>query len=205
VKLADLALPLPPPAFVTPDAVTTTWEALRGRGRASSEVDDHLTSLGVVDPANTMRGRVAPLDVEDLAVFPSLNLANDVNAPTCTRDLPLRAWLKGRLRERGPALVVPAFSFARDVVVNLHIRYLRDGRRDWLRGAGLVDGDAPIGFGDAPLAVRAKRVTLCDDVVATLIALSAAQADSGVVVGALEPKARDGTAAWLRVHGGDPT
>jgi hypothetical protein len=136
-------------AFLAPDVVDEIWRALRARTATSDAVRAHLSDLGVAEPERVLEGEYATLSLADLDIFPRVNLADDPQAPTCSRDLPLRQWLKLRLRERGDAVVFPLRSLARDVVVNLYIRYLRDGRRDFLRGAGLADADTPIVLGAA--------------------------------------------------------
>jgi hypothetical protein len=177
-------------AFLAPATVDETWRALLAKGVHSDDVAAHLRALGV-DGADVEH---APLALADLDVFPRVNLGDDVNAPTCTKDMPLRTWLKSRLRERGPAVVFPLRSLARDVVCNLHIRYLRDGRRDLLRGAGLRDGDTPIVFGRA----HTSPVTVVGGLEAWLAARARGEVSA---VGALDDLARDDVAAWLRAQG----
>lgn len=136
-------------AFVEPDTVAEVWSELEARARPLGDARATLATLGVAAPEEELAGEHALLILEDLDVFPILNLADDPDAPTCTRDLPLRVWVKRRLRERGVALVFPLRSLARDAVVNLYLHYVGSGRRDFLRGAGLTDGGAPLVLGQA--------------------------------------------------------
>jgi hypothetical protein len=186
-------------AFVTPSAVTDAWTKLVAAEKHLDLPDEALGALGVPD-ARALAGRCALLTLDELDAFPALNLGADKDAPTCTTDLPLRSWLKRRLRERGDALVSPMRSFERDVIGNLYLHYLRDGRRDLLRGAGRSDGDLPLGLLDAPRAFGSARVVLAEGFAASLAA-HATLGEAATCAGLLDARELETVEATLRARG----